>query len=137
VRYLVDTNLLSGLRRPNPDRKVVSWVLRNEPACALSAITIGEFTRGAFLLAAGRRRQAVIEWIAEVELQFEDKTLPVDSVVLKAWGELCGESERETGRRFQVLDSLIAATAIAHRLIVVTRNARDFPDAVPTIDPWV
>ena len=136
MRFLLDTNVLSELRRPKPDRKLTSWLLQNEAACGISDIVIGEFNKGANFLPEGERRQSVLSWIEEVEAQFEDKILPVDRNVWKYWGELCGNSEREHGRRFQVIDSLIAATALAHRLVLVTRNVNDFPSAVATHCPW-
>jgi len=136
MRYLLDTNVLSELRRPSPDRKVVSWVLQNEPACAISDLVIGELTKGAHFLPAGKKHEALLRWIDEIEIQFEDKILALDRQVLKQWGELCGSSERQHGRRLQVLDSLIAATALSHQLTVVTRNTSDFPNVVTTFNPW-
>lgn len=136
MRYLLDTNVLSELRRPEPDRKVVSWVLHNEPACGISDLVIGELTKGAHFLPDGKRRRALLLWIGEVEEQFEGKIVALDRSVMKCWGEICGRSEREHGRRLQVLDSLIAAAALANRLTVVTRNVRDFPEDVATFCPW-
>ena len=136
MRFLLDTNVLSELRRPTPDRKLVTWIVQNEAACAISDLIIGEFTKGAYFLPDGRKREQVLQWIEEIEQQFEDRVLMLDRSVLRVWGRLCGESEREEGRRLQVLDSLIAATAVAHQLTVVTRNVRDFPRGVPTLCPW-
>lgn len=136
MRFLLDTNVLSELRRPNPDRKLATWIVQNEAACAISELTIGEFTKGAYFLPEGKKRGSVLLWIDEVEQQFEDRVLQLDREVLRVWGRLCGESERKDGRRLQVLDSLIAATAVAHRLTVVTRNLKDFPHGVPTLCPW-
>jgi predicted nucleic acid-binding protein len=136
MRYLLDTHVLRELRRPKPDRKVVAWLQRNEPACAISDLMIGEFTKGAYFLAEGKRREALLTWIDEVEEQFEDKIIQLDRNAMKHWGELCGTSQREHGRRLQVFDSLIAALALANRLIVVTRNTGNFPNCVSTFSPW-
>ncbi|MFT5408939.1 MAG: putative nucleic acid-binding protein [Verrucomicrobiales bacterium] len=136
MRYLLDTNVLSELRRPEPSKRVVVWLLQNEAACGISELVIGEFVKGAYSLPDGKKRQAILAWISEVEDQFEGRMIALDRDVLKRWGELCGVCEREHGRRLQVLDNLIAASALSHGLVVVTRNIVDFPSEIDTFNPW-
>ncbi|MDA0837926.1 MAG: type II toxin-antitoxin system VapC family toxin [Planctomycetota bacterium] len=135
MRFLLDTNVISELRKRRPSRPVQNWLLQNESSCAICELVIGELIKGAYRLAPGDLRAQTIDWINAVEEQFEDKTLSLDLAVLKRWGELCGESLR-MGRKLSVMDSLIAATALTHSLIIVTRNTGDFPSGVPTLNPW-
>ena len=136
MRFLLDTNVLSELCRKKPSATVSSWLIQNELACGISELVIGEMFKGAYRLSEARRREATLRWINKIEAQFEGRVLPLDLPVLKRWGELCGESEAD-GRRLPVLDSLMAATALAHELILVTRNRSAFPASVRVLDPWV
>ena len=70
-----------------------------------------------------------------MESVFGDRLLPLNRDVLKTWGELCGTHEAQ-GQRLPVIDSLLAATALCHDLIIVTRNTADFPPEVQTLNPW-
>ena len=135
MRYLLDTNVLSeGVkRRPNPG--VASWLVQHEAGAAISELTLGELTKGAYFLSDGPKRERILSWIAEVEESFDDRVLALSRDVLIAWGQLCGTHEA-TGRRLPVVDSLLAATALVHGLTIVTRNADDFPPEVTTLTPW-
>jgi predicted nucleic acid-binding protein len=135
MRFLLDTNVLSELRKRRPSRSVQTWLLQNESFCAICELVISELVKGAYGLPPGDRRDLTLDWIKAVEEQFEDKTLSLDIRVLRRWGELCGENQR-AGRRLPVMDSLIAATALTHNLIIITRNTDDYPEGVPTLNPW-
>lgn len=135
MRFLLDANVLSEIVRPRPDSGVTNWLVQNEAGSAISELTIGELTKGAYSLPAGPKRKRLLAWITEVEAAFDDRLLSLTSEVLKTWGQLTGTHEAQ-GRRWPVIDSLLAATALHHDLTIVTRNTDDFPPEVPTFNPW-
>ncbi len=135
MSYLVDTNVISELRRREPDPNVVEWFERR-PSIALfiSVLTLGEIRKGIELVTDSTRKLRLLDWL-EVELPkfFTGRTLHIDSAVADRWGRL----QADAGRPLPALDSLIAATALHHGLRVVTRNARDFAfPGLAVINPW-
>lgn len=135
MSYLLDTNVISELVRPQPNARVVQWFadVPNE-LLHVSALTLGEIRRGIEQLPAGRRRERLSVWL-ETELPdwFEDRLLPVDAAVADRWGRL----PAEVGRPAPALDGLLAATALNHDLRFVTRNAADFAfPGLEVVDPW-
>ncbi|HLN23545.1 MAG TPA: type II toxin-antitoxin system VapC family toxin, partial [Patescibacteria group bacterium] len=103
-------------------------------ALFISSLTLGEIRRGAENLPDGRRRSRIIGWL-EIELPawFEDRVLPVDAAVADEWGRLTARLKPQ----MPSIDSLIAATALKHRLTVITRNVKDFaPAGVEIVNPW-
>ena len=135
MTYLVDTNVLSELRRKNPAPAVLNW-FSQRPAAALylSVLTIGEIRKGVELLADPARQAVLDNWLhADLPAYFSGRILPVDLRVCDRWGRMLAAA----GRPLPAIDSLLAATAVEHNLILVTRNAKDFISLpVPTIDPW-
>jgi hypothetical protein len=135
LSYLIDTNVLSELRRRDPDANVVRWVA-HRPATTLylSVLTLGELRKGVEGLPEGNRKRRLLDWL-EVELPayFTGRILPVDTAVADRWGRLLAQA----GRPLPAIDSLLAATALAHGLTLVTRNLSDFQHAdLPVLDPW-
>lgn len=135
MSYLIDTNVLSELRRRQPDDNVVSW-MANRPSSTLylSVLTLGELRKGIDALADGERKSRLIDWL-EVELPsfFAGRILPIDARVADRWGRLMAQAKRP----LPAIDSLLAATALVHGLTLVSRNVRDFqhPD-LQVLDPW-
>jgi toxin FitB len=134
--YLLDTNVVSELRRPHrTDPKVAGWVDR-VPAedMFLSSITVLELETGARLLSRRDAGQGMLiqQWIEDrVLVAFADRILAVDTAVARR----CAPLHVPHPKSYR--DSLIAATALVHRLTVVTRNMADFePMAVPVLNPW-
>ena len=134
--FLLDTNVVSELRRPRrADRKVAAWAHRVPPSMMfLSSVTILELETGALRLA---RRDAIQgslieEWIEDHLLPvFADRILVVDTAVARR----CARLHVPDPKPYR--DSLIAATALVHGLVVATRNRRDFEQmAVPVLNPW-
>jgi len=135
LSYLVDTNVLSELRRKSPDAGVVTW-FSQRPATTLylSVLTLGEIRKGVEGISDEMRRQALIDWL-ETDLPsfFTGRILPVDGAVADRWGRLVAAA----GRPLPAIDSLLAATALEHDLVLVTRNVKDFADLpVEIFNPW-
>ncbi len=138
MSFLLDTNVVSEATRPQASVVVLDWIAAQDAeSLFISAITLGELQRGALLLPAGKRRKALLRWIETgIKADFAGRILPVDTLVMERWAQLEAKTVK-SGRRLPVLDSLIAATALAHELTLATRNVNDFKDAnVPLIDPW-
>ena len=139
MSYLLDTNVVSEATRPRPNANVLNWVALQSPETLfISAITIGELRRGALLLAAGKKRKALLYWIETgIKGDFVGRILPVDTAVMECWAQLQATSEK-AGTRVPLMDSLLAATALTHGVTLVTRNTGDFKAvSVPLLDPWV
>lgn len=138
MKYLLDTCLVSELVRKSPDRGVVEWITDcDEDAAYLSVITVGEIQKGISRLEQNKKRMALQKWLdLELKVRFQERILPITEEVAQTWGILLGEAESK-GISVPAIDALIAATAIAHNLIVVTRNDRDILRVgVRTLNPW-
>ena len=138
MSFLLDTSVVSEPTRPQPSEAVLDWIAA-QPVGSLfiSVITIGELRRGALLLAAGKKRKALLHWIeADIQTDFDGRIVPIDTAVMECWAQLQTASEQR-GKRLPMMDSLLAASALAHGLTLVTRNTADFKSAnVPLLDPW-
>jgi toxin FitB len=131
--YLVDANVLSEATKPDPDRRVVEWLRRNEPEIAVDPIILGEVRFGILLLPRGRRRSRLERWFEEGARRLQ--CIPWEASTGLRWAELLA-TLRAAGRAMPIKDSLIAATALAHDLTIATLNRRDFEAAgVTVIDP--
>lgn len=103
----------------------------------LSALSLGELKRGIEKLAAGKRKSFLQKWLAEhIVERFGDRVLPVSAEIGQLWGELQAQLDKK-GKPIPAIDGLIAATALHHRLAVVTRNTRDMEESgVALLNPW-
>lgn len=133
-RYLLDTNVLSETRKTRVDPNVAEFLAGLDSlSLFLSVLTVGEFQRGIEIkrrddpVAADR----IAEWVGQAEQNFADRILPVDDNVARTWGSLSADRTRP------VIDTMIAATAIAHDLVLVTRNIKDVKGLdMIVVDPW-
>ena len=138
MAWILDTNVLSELRRPRPEPRVVAFVA-DQPLEQLfvSSVTLAEIRFGIERLAEPNRRAELNEWLThKVRPMFEHRVLQVTEDIMLKW-RLLVEVGRKTGHVFSQPDLLIAATAIQHDLTVVTRDRSDFDKAgVPVLNPW-
>jgi toxin FitB len=133
VKHLVDANVLSEATKPDPDPNVVEWLRRNERSIVVDPIVLGEVRFGILLLARGARRNELERWFEQGVGRIQ--CLPWDSTVGIRWAQLLTDLRRR-GRSMSIKDSLIAATALAHDLALVTLNQRDFKLApLRLVDP--
>ena len=133
--FLVDANVLCEATRPKAEPRVLAWLAKHDKSLIVSVITLGEILKGIRLLARGARRAGLERWFQEVVLGFDGRVLPVDIDVMRVWADVCARNQR-AGRLLSSFDSLLAATAVHHRLTLVTRNVQDFPTEVSIVDPW-
>ena len=135
MSYLLDTNVISELRRKAPDPGVVSW-FAERPAVTLyiSVLTLGEIRKGIESLADTAKRQQIGDWLeTDVMAFFAGRILSVDEATADAWGRLLAAA----GRPLPSIDSLLAAIALANDLVLVTRNTKDFIGLpLATFNPW-
>lgn len=132
--YLVDANVLSEPTKPAPDSRVVDWLRKNERRIAVDPIILGELRFGILLLPRGRRRARLERWFdAGVQRLV---CLPWEAETGLRWAQLLA-ALRASGRAMPVKDSLIAATALVHDLVMATRNRTDFEKAgLEIVDPF-
>jgi predicted nucleic acid-binding protein len=134
VKYLVDANVLSEPTRPAPHPGVVNWLRQNEREIAVDPIVLGEIRFGILLLNRGKKRTRLEDWFDAVVRRAN--CLPWEAESGLKWAELLARL-RSAGIAMPIKDSMIAATALVHDLIVVTRNRADFAKAaVGVLDPF-
>lgn len=137
MRLLLDTNVLSEVTKPRPDESVMKWLDGlDEDRTFISIVSIAEIRRGVALMDSGRKRDTLGEWLEhDLPQRFENRIIPVEGPVALAWGDLMALAKR-SGRGLASMDGLIAATAVAHQLILATRNTKDFGGfGIDIIDP--
>ncbi len=137
---LIDTNVLSEFMRPNPSREVVAW-FDARPAQELftCAVVRAEIELGLALMPEGRRREALSVAVrAMFDKDFAGRCLPFDEEAATHYARIVAHRTR-LGRPITVEDAQIAATALANRMVLATRNARDYDhiEGLRIVNPWV
>jgi predicted nucleic acid-binding protein len=99
-------------------------------------LTVGEIEKGITKMPASKRKTSLEEVLENLILRFENRVLAINTAVMRRWGKLVGSLEKK-GRVLPVIDSLLAATALEHDLVIVTRNKEDFAlTGAQILDIW-
>jgi predicted nucleic acid-binding protein len=129
TRYLLDTNILSNLVKPQPSASLMDWMAAQpDEDLFISALTVAEIRRGILEKPRGKKRDALEAWFAGPEgpqALFAGRVLAFDDKAALIWARLMAEG-KAAGRPRSALDMIIAAVAGANDCVVVTDNARDF-----------
>lgn len=123
MKYLIDTNVLSEATKPLPQVCVVEWLQAHREESVVSPIVLGELEFGILSLTAGQRRTRLERWFSDLKAHIP--VLSFDAKSASIWAKMLA-ALRAKGLTMAVKDSLIAATALEHRLTIVTRNTADF-----------
>ena len=136
--FLLDTNIVSELRRPSPDVRVEAFIAAQpEERLFFSDIGFAEIRFGIEQLGDPSRRAALTDWLDHtLRPLFAGRTLPISENIILRW-RLLLEAGRQRGWTFGEPDLFVAATAAVHDLVCVTRDVQHFvAAAVATLDPW-
>jgi toxin FitB len=137
MRYLLDTNILSNITKPEPSASLLSWMTdQADDDLFIASLTVAEIHRGILEKPAGKKRSNLETWFAGIEgpqSLFAGRILAFDEKAALIWGELMAHG-KATGRPRSALDMILAAVAQSNDCIVVTDNERDF-QGIEIINP--
>jgi toxin FitB len=129
TRYLLDTNIISGVTRPAPSEALTAWMSKQvDENLFISSLTVAEILRGVLEKPAGKKRKQLEDWFAGPEgpqALFAGRVLPFDEKAGLIWARLMAKGA-ETGKPRSPLDMLVAAIAEANGCVVVTDNEKHF-----------
>lgn len=139
IGWLLDTNVIAELSRGRAEPRVVAWAAGEpEELLFVSVLTLAEYDKGIAALpeeAPSRTRFGAA--LAALEMRFSGRILSVDDKIVRRWGVISGSLKRRTGHPPPVINTLLAASAIEHRLYLATRNVRDVKRSGAVIfNPW-
>lgn len=146
MNYLLDTCVISEYLKQKPSAKVIDWLdQQDERYLYLSCLVIAELQKSFYKLQETKparqnktRAIKIGSWIQIIEKRFEGRLVAIDPELLSAWASICGSAEAR-GKKLPVIDSLIAASAELHDMVLVTRNVDDFKNfshALEIFDPY-
>lgn len=137
--WLLDTNVLFELRRPKPNPRVVEFVSgQSLDLLHVSIVTLAEIRFGIELVNDIARRMELNNWLDQkLRPMFEGRTLGIDEDIMLKW-RLLVEEGRKSGHTFSQPDLMIAATALHHGLIIVSRDTTEYQMTnAPVVNPWI
>lgn len=138
MSFLLDTNFISEWLKPIPNPGVIAWTAdADEDRVFLSVLSLVEVRYGIERMADSARRRRLAQWLEEdLPVRFEGRILAIDATTAEVCGKLIADCEGR-GRRMEVIDAFLAATAEVHQLTIVTRNTSDFDVVTKNlINPW-
>ncbi|MFN0166249.1 MAG: type II toxin-antitoxin system VapC family toxin [Bryobacteraceae bacterium] len=136
--WLLDTNVLSEVRKPKPEPKVLAFIAGHPlQQFYISVVTLAEIRFGIESMDDPTRRAGLNDWLMQtVRPMFDKRVLPVTEEIMLRW-RIVLENGRKSGYTYSQPDLIIAATALEHGLTVVTRDRSDYDRArAPVVDPW-
>lgn len=129
TRYLLDTNIISNVTKPDPSPTLLAWMAEQaDHDLFISALTVAEIRRGLLEKSAGKKRDLLEAWFTGPEgpqALFAGRVLPFDEMAALVWARLMAEGTAK-GRPRSALDMIIAAVAEANDCVVATDNEKDF-----------
>jgi toxin FitB len=139
MKYLLDTNTVSELKKPKPDARCVAWVERNKKEAGLSVVAVAELRYGIERLPDGKHKAQRTRDFDFLLQDYRGRFFDFDGPAATEWGRYAAELERTFGqdwwKTYDFRDTQIAATAREYGLIVATRNGKHFP-LCETVDPF-
>jgi len=137
MRVLLDTCVISELKKPDGNQRVKDAISNMASEnLFMSVITIGEITKGISLLKESKRKRNLNLWLENLENDYKDNIVFINTETARIWGELTAKAQR-SGKVLPNSDGLIAASALQHGLHLITRNIKDFESTgAMLINPW-
>ncbi len=138
MKYLLDTCVISELKKREPNPSVIQWVnSQKEEDIYISVLTVAEIQKGITKLSSSQIKDKLQYWLDnDLQQRFYGKILDINYEIASAWGRIQGKAEQH-GRMMSVVDSLIATTGIVYDCIVVTRNTSDMEESgCNLLNPW-
>jgi predicted nucleic acid-binding protein len=136
VKYLLDTNVISETRNPNYDSAVKAHIDKiPDEELFMSILSVGEISFGIEKLPSGKKKAELTQWLHDKLIPwFQDRIITLDQEIMLEWGRL----RAQVGRTLPAVDSLLAASALTHRLTIITRNTHDFDGitGLSLLNPW-
>lgn len=137
MSFMLDTNVVSELRKSTPDPTVLIWFRQvPEEQLTICVLTLGEIQSGISRLDSGSKKADLVLWFKRLRESFRNQIYDIDESVSLKWGDLAAQSLKR-GKQVPVVDGLIAACAITNSATLVTRNTGDFEGTgVALFNPW-
>lgn len=139
IGWLLDTGVIAALINPHGAPSVKAWAAAQpEARLFISILTLGEYDKGIHNLPTDHPdRPRSMAARDALEARFAGRVLSVDDRIVRRWGEISGTVKRQTGHAPSVVDTMLAATALEHTLLLATRNTRDVQHSGAAVfNPW-
>jgi toxin FitB len=136
--FLIDTNVISEFVKSEPNPRVVHWFESADPDTLFARVlTLGEIRMAIENMPLSKRRAELEQWLEQgVPAWFQSNLLPVTEAIADRWALLTIQAKKR-GAQVDTADGLIAATAVEHKLSIVTRNVKDFEElGIGIVNPW-